>query len=62
MSTSEASMTPIKGANVTNKAGVAHVMEESVMQTVLVVVVDNVVPTKKWSSLDATCVTISVPT
>jgi hypothetical protein len=30
MPTSEASTTLIKGANITNKAGVAHVMEESV--------------------------------
>jgi hypothetical protein len=62
MPTSEASMTPIKGANVTNKAGVAHITEESVLQTMVAVVVDNVVPTKKWSSLEATSVTISAPT
>jgi hypothetical protein len=62
MLTSEASMTPIKGANVTNKAGVAHVMEESVLQTAVAVVVDNKVLTRKWSSLEATSVTISVPT
>jgi hypothetical protein len=62
MSTSEASMTPIKGANITNKAGMAHVMEESVLQTAVLVVVDNVVLTRKWSSLEATSVTISAPT
>jgi hypothetical protein len=62
MPTSEASMTPIKGANVTNKAAVAHVMEESVLQTAVAVVVDNKVLTRKWSSLEATSVTISVPT
>jgi hypothetical protein len=33
MLTSETSMTPIKGVNVTNKVGVAHIMEESVLQT-----------------------------
>jgi hypothetical protein len=47
MLTSEASMTPIKEANVTSKAGVAHVMEESVLQTAVAAVVDNVVPTRK---------------
>jgi hypothetical protein len=62
MSTSEASMTPIKEANVTSKAGVAHVMEESVLQTTVVAVVDNAVPTRKWSSLEVIFVTISVPT
>jgi hypothetical protein len=62
MPTSEASMTPIKGANVTNKAGVAHVMEESMLQTMVAVVVDNAVSTSKWSSLEATSVTISAPT
>jgi hypothetical protein len=47
MPTSKASMTPIKGANVTNKVGVDHVMEDSVLQTVVVVMVDNVGPTRK---------------
>jgi hypothetical protein len=47
MPTGEASMTPIKGVNVISKAGREHVMEESVLQTVVVVVVDNVVPTRK---------------
>jgi hypothetical protein len=61
MPTSEASMTPIKGANVISKAGMAHVMEESVLQTAVAVVVDNVVPTKKRSSLEVTSVTISAP-
>jgi hypothetical protein len=62
MLSTEASMTPIKGANVTNKAGVAHVMEKSVLQTTMAVVVDNAVPTRKWSSLEATSVTISART
>jgi hypothetical protein len=61
MSTSEVSMTPNKRANVISKAGVAHVMEESVLQTMVVVMVDNTVPTKKWSSLEVTFVTISTP-
>jgi hypothetical protein len=61
MPTSEVSMTPNKRANVISKAGVAHVMEESVLQTVVVVMVDNTVPTKKWSSLEVTFVTISMP-
>jgi hypothetical protein len=61
MPTSEASMTPIKGANITNKAGVAHVMEESMLQTVVAIVVDNAAPTRKWS-LEATSVIISAPT
>jgi hypothetical protein len=61
MPTSEASMTPIKGANVISKAGVAHVMEESVLQTAVAVVVDNAVMTRKWSSLEVTSVTISAP-
>jgi hypothetical protein len=55
-------MTSIKGANVTNKVGVAHVIEESVLQIMVAVVVDNVVPTRKWSSLEVTSVTISTPT
>jgi hypothetical protein len=46
MSTSEASMTPIKGANVISRAGVEHVMEESVLQTMVVVTVDNVALTR----------------
>jgi hypothetical protein len=61
MPTSEASMTPIKGANIISKAGTAHVMEESVLQTVVAAVVYNAVPTKKWSSLEVTSVTISAP-
>jgi hypothetical protein len=55
-------MTPIKEANIINKAGMAHVMEESVLQTVVVVVVDNAVLTRKWSSLEVTSMTISAPT
>jgi hypothetical protein len=62
MLTSEASMTPIKGANITNKVGVAHILEESVLQTTMVVVADNAVLTRKWSSLKVTSMTISVPT
>jgi hypothetical protein len=62
MQTSEASMMPIKGENTASKAGVAHVMEESTLQTAVVAEVDNVVPTRKWSSLEATSVTISAPT
>jgi hypothetical protein len=62
MPTSEASMTPIKGVNVINKVGAAHVMKESMLQTALVVVVDNAVPTRKWSSLEVTSMTISAPT
>jgi hypothetical protein len=50
MPTSEASMMLIKGANATNKAGVAHVMEASVLQTAAVMV-DNMVLTRKWSNL-----------
>jgi hypothetical protein len=58
----EASMMLIKGANATNKAGVAQVMEVSVWQTTVVVVVDNAVPTKKWSNLEVTSVIILAPT
>jgi hypothetical protein len=60
MPTSEASMTPIKGANVISKADVAHVMEESVLQTAVVAVVDNAALTRKWSSLEVTSMNISV--
>jgi hypothetical protein len=62
MPTSEASMTQIKGANITNKASMVHVMEESVLQTVVVVVVNNTMLTRKWSNLEATSVTILAPT
>jgi predicted carbohydrate-binding protein with CBM5 and CBM33 domain len=48
------SMTPINGANVISKAGTAHVMEGSVLQIVVATVVDNAVPTRKWSSLEVT--------
>jgi hypothetical protein len=41
------SMTLIKGANVISKAGAAHVMEGSVLQIMVVAVVDNEVSTKK---------------
>jgi hypothetical protein len=46
MPTSKASMTPIKGANVISRAGVEHIMEESVLQTTVVVTVDNVALTR----------------
>jgi hypothetical protein len=59
MLTSEASMMPIKGANVISKAGVVHVMEESVLQTTVAIEVDNAVLTRKWSSLEVTSMTIS---
>jgi hypothetical protein len=55
------SMTSIKGANVISKAGTVHVMEASVLQTVVAAVVDNAVPTRKWSSLEVTSETISAP-
>jgi hypothetical protein len=61
MPTIKASMTPIKGANVTSKASVANVMEESVLQTMGAVVVDNAVSTRKWSSLEVTSMIISAP-
>jgi hypothetical protein len=51
----------IKGANVASKVAVAHVMEGSVLQIAMAAVVDNVVPTRKWSSLEVTSVTISAP-
>jgi hypothetical protein len=54
-------MTPIKRVNVISKVGAAHVMEGSVLQTAVAAVVDNVVPTRKWSSLEVTSMTISVP-
>jgi hypothetical protein len=57
MPTSQPSTTLIKGANVTNKASVAHVL-----QTMVAVMVDNTVPTRKWSSLEVTSMIISVPT
>jgi hypothetical protein len=61
MPTSEANMMLIKGTDATSKVGVAHVMEASLLQTAAVMV-DNVVPTRKWSSLEATSVTTSAPT
>jgi hypothetical protein len=54
-------MTLIKGVNVISKAGVAHVMEGSMLQIAVVAMVDNVVPTRKWSSLEVTSMTISAP-
>jgi hypothetical protein len=47
MPTSEVSIILIKRANVISKAGVEHVMEESVLQTTVVVTVDNAVLTRK---------------
>jgi hypothetical protein len=55
------SMTPIKGVNIISKASTAHIMEVSVLQTVMPAMVDNAVLTKKWSSLEVTSVTISAP-
>jgi hypothetical protein len=55
------SMTLIKGANVISKAGVAHVMEGSVLQITVAPMVDNAVPTRKWSGLEVTSMTISAP-
>jgi hypothetical protein len=62
MLTSEVSIMLIRGASGTSKASVAHVMEESVLQTAVAVMVNNAVPTRKWSSPEATSVTISAPT
>jgi hypothetical protein len=59
--TMSTSMMPIKGANIISKVGVAHVMEESMLQTMVAVMVDNAVPTRKWSSLEVTSVTMSAP-
>jgi hypothetical protein len=61
MPTIEANMTLIKGADTTNKAGMAHVMEVIVLQTVAGVMVDNTVLTKKCSSLEVTSVITSAP-
>jgi hypothetical protein len=61
MPTSEVNMMLIKGANATSKADLAHVREASVLQTVAVIVVDNAVLTRKWSSLEATSVSTSAP-
>jgi hypothetical protein len=60
--TIEANMMLTKGADATSKVAVAHVMEASVLQTTAAVVVDNAVPTRKWSSLEVTSVTTSAPT
>jgi predicted ABC-type ATPase len=62
MPTSEASMMLINGVNPTSKAGVAHIMEASMLQTMVVVVVDNMVLTRKLNSLEATSMTISALT
>jgi hypothetical protein len=50
MSTIEANMMLIKGADTISKADKAHVREVSVLQTVAVVVVDNVVPTESGAA------------
>jgi hypothetical protein len=55
------SMTLIKGVNIANKAGATHVMEGSTLQIAVAAMVDNMVPTRKWSSLEVTSVTISAP-
>jgi hypothetical protein len=55
------SMTPIKGENVISKAGATHVMEVSLLQTAVAAMIDNTVPTRKWSNLEVTSVTISAP-
>jgi hypothetical protein len=54
-------MTSIKRVNAISKVGAAHVMEGSVLQTAVAAVVDNVVSTRKWSNLEVTSTTISVP-
>jgi hypothetical protein len=61
MPTIEVNMMLIKGADAISKADKAHVREVSVLQTTVVVEVDNVVPTRKWSRLKATSVTTSAP-
>jgi hypothetical protein len=61
MLTSEVSMMLTKRVNIISKVGVAHVMEERVLQTVVAVMVDNTVLTREWSSLEVTSVTISAP-
>jgi hypothetical protein len=60
--TIKANMMLTKGADATSKVAVAHVMEASVLQTAAAVVVNNAVPTRKWSSLEVTSVTTSTPT
>jgi hypothetical protein len=55
------SMTLIKGANIISKADGTHVMEGSMLQIVVVAMVDNAVLTRKWSSLEVTSVIISAP-
>jgi hypothetical protein len=54
-------ITPIKVVNVISKAGTTHVMEASVLQTTVAAMVDYAVPTRKWSSLEVTSMTISAP-
>jgi predicted TIM-barrel enzyme len=62
MPTSEVNMMLIKGVDTTSKADMAHVREAFELQTTVPVMVDNAVPTRKWSSLEATSVTTSTPT
>jgi hypothetical protein len=45
--TNEANMMLIKRANTTNKVGMAHKMEASVLQTTAAVVVENVMESPK---------------
>jgi hypothetical protein len=62
MLTSKVNLIPIKGVDATSMADVAHVREVSELQTTALVMVDNVAPTRKWSSLEVTSVTTSTPT
>jgi hypothetical protein len=62
MPTNEVNTMLIKGADAISKADMAHVREAFVLQTAAPVMVDNVVLTRKWSSLEAISVTTSVPT
>jgi hypothetical protein len=62
MPTSEANMMLIKVVDATSKADMAHVREAFELQTAVLVMVDNAVSTKKWSSLEVTSVTTSTPT
>jgi hypothetical protein len=62
MLTSEVNMMLIKRVDTTSKADMAHVREAFELQTMVPIVEDNVVPTRKWSSLEATSVITSAPT
>jgi hypothetical protein len=61
MPISETNMMLIKGADTTSKV-VAHVMEASMLQTLVAVMVDNAMPTRKWCSLEVTSTTTSALT